>query len=95
MPHVSRSLILPALCALLLASAVAVFAASAPPTEPEGFRTFDIPFDKLPGGRMNAKGELDPTSSPADAHQGAFVAAKKLGLMRNFEWLHWLPTSPS
>ena len=34
-------------------------AAAAFATEP-----FDIPFDKLPGGRMNAKGELDPTSSP-------------------------------
>jgi hypothetical protein len=95
MPQISRSLALSALCALLLGSALAVFAASAPRTEPEGFRTFDIPFDKLPGGRMNAKGELDPSSSPADAHKGAFVAAKKLGLMRNFEWLHWIPTIPS
>jgi hypothetical protein len=23
------------------------------------------------------------------------VAAKKLGLFRNFEWLHWVPTAPS
>ena len=43
---------------------------------PATFTTFDIPFAKLPGGRMNAKGELDPTSSPKDAHDGAFVAAK-------------------
>ena len=57
--------------------------------------TFDIPFDKLPGGRMNARGELDPTSSPKDAHDGAFVAAKRLGLMHNFEWIHWIPTAPS
>ena len=59
------------------------------------YTTFDIPFAKLPGGRMNAKGELDPTSSPKDAHDGAFVAAKKLGLFRNFEWVHWIPTAPS
>ena len=62
---------------------------------PATFTTFDIPFAKLPGGRMNAKGELDPTSSPQDAHKGAFVAAKKLGLFRNFEWVHWVPTAAS
>jgi hypothetical protein len=62
---------------------------------PATFDTFDIPFAKLPGGRMNAKGELDPKSSPADAHKGAFVAARKLGLFRNFEWLHWVPTAES
>ena len=47
---------------------------------PATFTTFDIPFAKLPGGRMDAQGNLDPTSSPKDAHAGAFVAAKKLGL---------------
>jgi hypothetical protein len=57
--------------------------------------TFDIPFGELPGGRLNAAGHLDPTSSPEDAHAGAFVAAKRLGLFKNFEWLHWLPTAPS
>ena len=62
---------------------------------PATFTTFDIPFDKLPGGRMDAQGNLDPTSSPKDAHAGAFVAAKKLGLFRNFEWVHWVPTVPS
>jgi hypothetical protein len=62
---------------------------------PNGFKTFDIPFDRLPGGRLNAQGELDPTSSPEDAKKGAFVAAGKLGLFRNFEWLHWVPTAPS
>lgn len=62
---------------------------------PATFTTFDIPFDKLPGGRMDASGNLDPTSSPEDAHKGAFVAAKKLGLFRNFEWVHWVPTAPS
>jgi len=85
-------------CAALgatLSATVATAASPAPKTVPETFRTFDIPFAQLPGGRMNAKGELDPTSSPEDAHKGAFVAAKKLGLMRNFEWLHWIPTIPS
>jgi hypothetical protein len=62
---------------------------------PSTFDTFDIPFGLLPGGRMDASGNLDPTSSPEDAHAGAFVAAKELGLFRNFEWLHWLPTAPS
>jgi hypothetical protein len=62
---------------------------------PATYTTFDIPFAQLPGGRMNAQGELDPTSSPEDAHKGAFVAAKKLGLFRNFEWVHWIPTVPS
>jgi hypothetical protein len=62
---------------------------------PATFDTFDIPFARLPGGRVDAKGDLDPRSSPADAHKGAFVAAKKLGLFRNFVWLHWVPTAPS
>ena len=57
--------------------------------------TFDIPFAGLPGGRVDAAGNLDPTSTPEAAHAGAFVAAKKLGLIHNFEWLHWLPTAPS
>ena len=57
--------------------------------------TFDIPFAELPGGRVDAQGNLDPASSPEDAHAGAFVAARKLGLFYNFEWLHWLPTAPS
>ena len=62
---------------------------------PTTFDTFDIPFADLPGGRMDANGNLDKTSSPEDAHAGAFVAAEKLGLFRNFEWLHWVPTAPS
>ncbi|HEX7081461.1 MAG TPA: hypothetical protein VF329_10640 [Gammaproteobacteria bacterium] len=62
---------------------------------PETFDTFDIPFALLPGGRMDASGNLDPTSSPEDAHAGAFAAAKELGLFRNFEWVHWIPTAPS
>jgi hypothetical protein len=62
---------------------------------PTTFGAFDIPFDKLPGGRMDASGNLSKRSSPKDAHDGAFVAAKKLGLFRNFEWVHWIPTVPS
>jgi hypothetical protein len=62
---------------------------------PGDYRTFDLPFERLPGGRVNARGELDKRSSAKDAHAGAFVAAKQLGLMRNFEWLHWIPTAPS
>lgn len=63
--------------------------------EDRTFDTFDIPFGELPGGRVDAAGNLDPTSSPEDAHAGAFVAAERLGLFGNFEWLHWLPTAPS
>jgi hypothetical protein len=62
---------------------------------PVTFDTFDIPFAELPGARMDANGNLDPSSSPEDAHAGAFVAAERLGLFRNFEWLHWIPTAPS
>ena len=79
----------------LLAVAAAVALATRVSGQHTSSATFDIPFDKLPGGRMDAKGNLDPTSSPEDAHAGAFVAAKKLGLFRNFEWLHWVPTAPS
>ena len=62
---------------------------------PVTFDTFDIPFGALPGGRLDANGNLDPTSSPEDAHAGAFAAAEALGLFGNFEWLHWIPTIPS
>jgi hypothetical protein len=62
---------------------------------PDVLGAFDIPFDRLPGGRLNASGGLDPTSTPEDAHRGAFVAAERLGLFRHFEWLHWIPTVPS
>ena len=62
---------------------------------PTTFDTFDIPFAELPGGRMDANGNLDQKSSPEDAHKGAFVAAERLGLFRNFEWVHWVPTAPS
>src|SRR5687768_552693 len=89
----ARSLSL-ALLAVVAAMALAS-RVSSQNAAPAGSATFDIPFDKLPGGRMNAQGNLDQTSSPADAHAGAFVAAKKLGLFRNFEWLHWVPTAPS
>jgi hypothetical protein len=62
---------------------------------PVTFDTFDIPFAELPGGRLDAAGNLDATASAEDAHAGAFVAAERLGLFSNFEWLHWLPTAPS
>src|SRR5687768_13892511 len=62
-----------AVLALLPLAGASIAATPGPATVPETFKTFDIPFDKLPGGRMNAKGELDPTSSPEDAHKGAFV----------------------
>lgn len=62
---------------------------------PVTFDTFDIPFGLMPGGRVDAEGNLDPTSSPEEAHAGAFVAAEELGLFSNFEWLHWVPTAPS
>ena len=32
--------------------------------------TFDIPFGLLPGGRVNASGNLDPASSPEDEVAG-------------------------
>ena len=62
---------------------------------PVTFDTYDLPFAQLPGGRMDADGNLNKYSSPEDAHAGAFIAAVKLGLFYNFEWLHWIPTAPS
>jgi hypothetical protein len=92
----SKSLVLVVASAGLTAvAAVALAANSGSDPVPSTYTTFEIPFAKLPGGRMNAKGELDATSSAKDAHDGAFVAAKKLGLFRNFEWLHWIPTVES
>lgn len=89
-----RSKPLPALSSFLGSAALLALALSAD-TAPAASEVFDIPFDKLPGGRMDAAGNLDPRSSPEDAHKGAFVAAKKLGLFENFAWVHWIPTAPS
>ncbi|MBI2148988.1 MAG: hypothetical protein HYU27_00080, partial [Acidobacteria bacterium] len=82
------------LTALLAGVGIFAAVAMAQRTQDQG-GTFDIPFGLLPGGRVDASGNLDPASSPEDAHAGAFVAAKRLGLFGNFEWLHWLPTVPS
>ena len=79
----------------LVAAGLFATALAQPAQEQQTSGTFDIPFGELPGGRVDASGYLDPTSSPEDAHKGAFVAAKRLGLFKNFEWVHWLPTVPS
>lgn len=80
---------------LLVAAGLFATALAQPAQDRQTSGTFDIPFGELPGGRVDASGHLDPTSSPEDAHKGAFVAARRLGLFKNFEWVHWLPTVPS
>ena len=55
----------------------------------------DLPWQQIPQHRLNRSGTRDNTSSPEDAMAGAFVLEEKLGLMRNFKHLHWIPTSPS
>jgi hypothetical protein len=57
--------------------------------------TFDTPLAQMPSVRVNRQGEIDPTSSEADAKAGAFELEKKLHLFRNFEHLHWVVTVPS
>jgi hypothetical protein len=68
-----------------------------PSDDPAGCQpsTFDTPIGEIPGGRVDRSGRLDPTSSERHAKEGAFLAEKKLGLFRNFQHLHWLPTVPS
>ncbi len=68
-----------------------------PSDDPAGCQPsiFDTPVGDIPGGRVNRAGRLDPTSSPRDAHAGAFRVEHSLGLLRNFKHLHWLPTVPS
>ena len=57
--------------------------------------TFDTPMAQMPSVRVNRQGEVDPTSSEADAKAGAFALEKRLHLFRNFEHLHWVVTVPS
>ena len=57
--------------------------------------TFDTPLAQMPSVRVNRQGQIDPTSSEADAKAGAFELEKRLNLFRNFEHLHWVVTVPS
>jgi hypothetical protein len=57
--------------------------------------TFDTPLDRMPSVRVNRQGDIDPSSSEADAKAGAFALEKRLNLFRNFEHLHWVVTVPS
>ena len=57
--------------------------------------TFDTPLAQMPSVRVNRQGQIDPTSSDADAKAGAFELEKQLHLFRNFEHLHWVVTVPS
>ena len=57
--------------------------------------TFDTPLAQMPSVRVNRQGQIDPTSSEADAKAGAFELEKQLHLFRNFEHLHWVLTVPS
>ena len=57
--------------------------------------TFDTPMEKLPTVRVNAKGEVDPTSSEADARKGTALLEETLHLFRNMRHIHWVLTVPS
>jgi hypothetical protein len=57
--------------------------------------TFDTPLAQMPSVRVNRQGQIDSTSSEADAKAGAFELEKQLHLFRNFEHLHWVVTVPS
>lgn len=57
--------------------------------------TFDTPIGEMPSVRVNADGELDPTSSEEDARAGFAALEDELHLYRNFEPLHWVLTVPS
>src|SRR5438132_7989541 len=57
--------------------------------------TFDTPMEKMPAVRVNRQGQVDPTSSEADARAGAALLEEQLHLFRNFQHLHWVLTVPS
>jgi len=57
--------------------------------------TFDTPLGQMPSVRVNRQGNVDPTSSEADARAGAAKVEQDLHLFRNFEHLHWVLTVPS
>ncbi len=49
----------------------------------------------MPSVRVNRLGEIDPTSSEADARIGAALLEEKLHLFRNMQHIHWVLTVPS
>ncbi len=57
--------------------------------------TFDTPIGDMPSVRVGATGDLDPTSSEADARAGFAALEERLHLYRNFEPVHWVVTVPS
>ena len=57
--------------------------------------TFDTPMGTMPSVRVNAKGEIDPKASEADARIGAALLEEKLHLFRNLRHIHWVLTVPS
>lgn len=57
--------------------------------------TFDTPIGQMPSRRVNRAGDLDPTSSEADARAGAAAVEERLHLFRNIQQLHWVLTVPS
>jgi len=56
---------------------------------------FDVPVLKIPSRRINAQGKLDPTASEADVRAGATLVEDQLGLIRNFQEVHWVTMTPS
>src|SRR5579863_7235664 len=57
--------------------------------------TFDTPIGQMPSVRVGREGNLDPTSSEADARAGVAKLERELHLFRNMEHLHWVLTVPS
>src|SRR4029077_7634430 len=57
--------------------------------------TFDTPIGQMPSVRVGREGNLDPSSSEADARAGVAKLERELHLFRNIEPLHWVLTVPS
>ena len=55
---------------------------------------FAVPFAELPTVRLNAAGEVDPTATEEEVRTGARALMEEHGLVRNFEYLYWIPAWP-
>ncbi len=49
----------------------------------------------IPTRRIDEKGNLNPMATEAQVRAGAKLLEQQLGLMRNFEHIHWVPYNPS
>jgi len=58
-------------------------------------QAFNPPLAEMPTNRIGAKGELNLQATDAEEDLGIQMLEQQLGLIRNFDKVHWIPVVPS